>query len=95
MTPDELMARLSGLRRAQIGGKRAPHKPLLLLWLFGQFAATGSARAKTWTGKDCRAAAMSSANGTGQEPVSAPVRRQQQHRRQTGPLDRHGIGAYP
>lgn len=45
MTPDELMARLSGLRRAQIGGKRAPHKPLLLLWLFGRFAATGSARA--------------------------------------------------
>lgn len=45
MTPDELMARLSGLRRAQIGGRRAPHKPLLLLWLFGQFAATGSARA--------------------------------------------------
>jgi hypothetical protein len=35
VTPDELMARLSGLRRAQIGGKRAPHKPLLLLWLFG------------------------------------------------------------
>ncbi len=39
------MARLSGLRRAQIGGRRAPHKPLLLLWLFGQFAATRSARA--------------------------------------------------
>ena len=39
------MARLSGLRRAQVGGKRAPQKPLLLLWLFGQFAATGSARA--------------------------------------------------
>jgi putative restriction endonuclease len=45
VTPDELLARLSGLRWAQIGGKRAPHKPLLLLWLFGQFAATGSARA--------------------------------------------------
>jgi hypothetical protein len=30
----------SGLRRAQIGGQRAPHKPLLLLWLFGRFAAT-------------------------------------------------------
>jgi putative restriction endonuclease len=45
VTPDELMARLSGLRRAQIGGKRAPHKPLLLLWLFSQFAAAGSARA--------------------------------------------------
>src|ERR1017187_5945740 len=39
------MERLSGLRRAQIGGQRAPHKPLLLLWLFGRFAATGSALA--------------------------------------------------
>lgn len=39
------MERLSGLRRAQIGGRRAPHKPLLLLWLFGRFAATGSAQA--------------------------------------------------
>jgi len=37
------MERLSGLRRAQIGGQRAPHKPLLLLWLFGQLAATGPA----------------------------------------------------
>jgi hypothetical protein len=45
VTRNELMARLSGLRRAQIGGTRAPHKPLLLLWLFGRFAATGSARA--------------------------------------------------
>jgi hypothetical protein len=43
VTPNELMKRLSALRRAQIGGKRAPHKPLLLLWLFGRFAATGSA----------------------------------------------------
>ncbi len=39
------MEQLSGLRRAQIGGQRAPHKPLLLLWLFGRFAATGSALA--------------------------------------------------
>jgi hypothetical protein len=31
VTPDELIVRLSGLRRAQIVGKRAPHKPLLLL----------------------------------------------------------------
>jgi len=45
VTLDELMTRLSRLRRAQIGGRRAPHKPLLLLWLLGQFAATGSARA--------------------------------------------------
>jgi len=41
----ELMARLAGLRRAQVGKVRAPHKPLLLLWLFGQFAATGSSSA--------------------------------------------------
>jgi hypothetical protein len=43
VTPNELMERLSALRRAQIGGKRAPHEPLLLLWLFGRFAAIGSA----------------------------------------------------
>ncbi|MGH3149927.1 MAG: hypothetical protein ACRDOB_04240 [Streptosporangiaceae bacterium] len=45
MTRDELLALLAGLRTAPIGGKRAPHKPLLLLWLFGQFAGTGSSAA--------------------------------------------------
>jgi putative restriction endonuclease len=45
MTRDELMARLAGLRQAQVGQVRVPHKPLLLLWLFGQFAATGSSAA--------------------------------------------------
>jgi len=39
------MERLSRLRRAQVGGRRAPHKPLLLLWLLGRFASTGSALA--------------------------------------------------
>ena len=42
MTRDELLARLAGLRQARVGQIRMPHKPLLLLWLFGQFAATGS-----------------------------------------------------
>lgn len=42
MTRDELLGRLSGLRRAQVGGGRAPHKPLLLLWLLGRFAEFGS-----------------------------------------------------
>jgi putative restriction endonuclease len=42
MTRDELLARLAGLRQARVGRIRVPHKPLLLLWLFGQFAATGS-----------------------------------------------------
>ncbi len=42
MNNTELFARLGQLRRAQVGDIRAPHKPLLLLWLFGRFAATGS-----------------------------------------------------
>ena len=45
MTRDELLALLAGLRRARVGQARAPHKPLLLLWLFGQFAATGNSSA--------------------------------------------------
>jgi putative restriction endonuclease len=45
MTRNELLALLAGLRTAPIGLKRAPHKPLLLLWLFGQFAATASSAA--------------------------------------------------
>jgi putative restriction endonuclease len=42
MTRDELLARLAGLRQARVGQVRVPHKPLLLLWLFGQLAATSS-----------------------------------------------------
>jgi putative restriction endonuclease len=42
MDRDELLNRLGSLRRATAGGRRLPHKPLLLLWLFGRFAATGS-----------------------------------------------------
>src|SRR5512146_830504 len=45
MTRDELLARLARLRQARVGQVRVPHKPLLLLWLFGQFAATGSSAA--------------------------------------------------
>ena len=45
MTRDELLARLAGLRQARVGQVRVPHKPLLLLWLSGQFAATGSSAA--------------------------------------------------
>lgn len=36
------MSTLSGLRRAQIGNRRAPHKPLLMLWLLGRMTAVGS-----------------------------------------------------
>jgi putative restriction endonuclease len=45
MTRDELLARLASLRQARVGQVRVPHKPLLLLWLFGQIAATGSSTA--------------------------------------------------
>ncbi|MEU3706366.1 phosphorothioated DNA-binding restriction endonuclease [Streptomyces anulatus] len=42
MTREELLALLSALKRARVGGRRAPHKPLLVLWLLGKFAAGGS-----------------------------------------------------
>lgn len=42
MDPPELLNRLSQLRQAQVGNQRVPHKPLLLLWLFGRFATTGT-----------------------------------------------------
>lgn len=37
-----LLNRLAHLRRAQVGNQRVPHKPLLLLWLFGRFATSGT-----------------------------------------------------
>ena len=45
LTRDDLLARLARLRQARVGQVRVPHKPLLLLGLFGQFAATGTSQA--------------------------------------------------
>jgi putative restriction endonuclease len=45
VTREELLARLASLRQARVGQLRVPHKPLLLLWLFGQFATTGNSAA--------------------------------------------------
>ncbi len=45
MTCDDLLGRLAALRQARVGQVRVPHEPLLLLWLFGQFAATGTSAA--------------------------------------------------
>jgi putative restriction endonuclease len=42
VTRDELLYLLAHLRRARVGTVRVPHKPLLLLWLFGRLVATGS-----------------------------------------------------
>lgn len=38
----ELLDALGRLRRATTAGQRAPHKPLLLLWLFARFQQVGS-----------------------------------------------------
>ena len=47
MTREEFLDVLARLRCAPVGRARlrAPHKPLLLLWLFGRFASTGSTAA--------------------------------------------------
>jgi hypothetical protein len=37
-----LLVGLAGSRQARVGNVRVPPKPLLLLWLFGQFAATAA-----------------------------------------------------
>ncbi len=42
MTREELLHLLVRLRQARVGEVRVPHKPLLLLWLFGRFAANDS-----------------------------------------------------
>ena len=59
MTGEEFLDLLARLRRAWVGNVRAPHKPLLLLWLFGRFAASGSTMA---------------AYAEAEEPVSTPWR---------------------
>ncbi|GAB2887386.1 phosphorothioated DNA-binding restriction endonuclease [Streptomyces mayteni] len=41
MTQDALLTLLASLRRAQVAGRRAPHKPLFLLWLVGRFVDRG------------------------------------------------------
>lgn len=42
MSPDEVLARLSSLRRHSRGGKRSPHKPLLVLLALGRLTTTGT-----------------------------------------------------
>ncbi|MER5349552.1 phosphorothioated DNA-binding restriction endonuclease [Kitasatospora sp. NPDC002551] len=42
MRRGELLAALGRLRQANTGGVRAPHKPLLLLWLLGRHARLGT-----------------------------------------------------
>lgn len=42
LTPDALLSRIDGLRQARIKDQRAPHKPLLLLYLLGRLDSVGS-----------------------------------------------------
>jgi putative restriction endonuclease len=39
---DVLLSILSRLRRATVGARRGPHKPLLLLWLLARFQQVGT-----------------------------------------------------
>src|SRR6266568_2389771 len=41
---EDVLARLASLRQHQQGGKRSPHKPLLVLLALGRMAATGSSQ---------------------------------------------------
>ena len=45
MDRDDLFRLLTRLRRAPLRGTRAPHKPLLVLWLLGRMDTTGSSAA--------------------------------------------------
>lgn len=42
LTPDALLSRIDDLRQARIKDQRAPHKPLLLLYLLGRLDSVGS-----------------------------------------------------
>lgn len=44
LTAEELLRRVDGLRQARLRDTRAPHKPLLLLYLLGRLESTGSSR---------------------------------------------------
>lgn len=41
----EFLDALGALRQATVGGRRAPHKPLLLLWMLARYAGSGTATA--------------------------------------------------
>ena len=74
VTRDELLEVLARLRRASVGGIRAPHKPLLLLWLFGRFAAVGSTVA-TYAEAEEPVSALINEFGPGVASASAARRR--------------------
>ena len=40
-SPDDWLSKVAGIRQWERGGKRAPHKPLLLLYAFGRLQAAG------------------------------------------------------
>ncbi|HXZ73399.1 MAG TPA: hypothetical protein VEH31_21345, partial [Streptosporangiaceae bacterium] len=95
MTRDEFLDLLARLRRASVGGIRAPHKPLLLLWLFGRFAAVGSSAA---TYEEAEGPVSTLINDFGPPVVSASAERHRAampfvHLPPRGPASRHRNGA--
>lgn len=54
-SPDAVLERLRSLRQHQQGGRRSPHKPLLVLLALGRLASTGSSRSP-WSQVEARLA---------------------------------------
>ena len=59
---DDVLSRLRSVRQHQQGGKRSPHKPLLVLLALGRLAQTGSSRLP-WSEAETRLAALISEFG--------------------------------
>ena len=63
MAPSDVVTKLTSLRQYQADGKRAPHKPLLVLLALGQLQSTGSS-AMPWSMVEERLGAMLAEFGT-------------------------------
>ena len=63
MDPSDVVTKLTSLRQYQGDGKRAPHKPLLVLLALGQLQSTGSS-AMPWSMVEARLGALLAEFGT-------------------------------
>lgn len=72
MTEVEVLACLSSLRRHQRAGQRSPHKSLLVLYVLGQLAATGSS-AVAWSAAVEKLAELIRDHGPTTSPAGAHI----------------------
>lgn len=73
MTRDEWLARVGGIRRWARGGERAPHKPLLLLYVLGRLQRTGSSVTRYVDAED-DLAGLWTVRANGDDPGASPTR---------------------